>query len=267
MIDTALLERLQCLTCEQSPLRTGGSPERAVVCPGCGSAYPVRDGILDTLPEGPGRNLRFATRVLHLGIVIRVYERYWRPALCRLVTKTTFPYEAGVIKRMLDIGGRKQVLDIGGGTGLFARSLARELRGGEIVCLDISESMLRQARALALSEGLKNLSFIRGDAARLPFRPGAFDGVNCCGALHLFNDIPGALAQIERVLLPDGRFSCLTFTRGRHPVTRRVFGAARRLIGMEFFELHVLRSLLEQAGFRDYCAEACGLMVIFSVSK
>jgi SAM-dependent methyltransferase len=45
-----------------------------------------------------------------------------------------------------------------------------------------------------------------GDEECLPFRDGAFDLIVAPLSLHLVNDLPGALIQIRRALLPDGLF-------------------------------------------------------------
>ncbi|MFX5595170.1 methyltransferase domain-containing protein, partial [Acinetobacter baumannii] len=44
------------------------------------------------------------------------------------------------------------------------------------------------------------------DEDRLPFAPGSFDLVVSAGVLDSVGDLPGALAQIRRVLRPDGLF-------------------------------------------------------------
>ncbi len=45
-----------------------------------------------------------------------------------------------------------------------------------------------------------------GDEECVPFRDGAFDLIAAPLSLHLVNDLPGALIQIRRALMPDGLF-------------------------------------------------------------
>jgi ubiquinone/menaquinone biosynthesis C-methylase UbiE len=66
--------------------------------------------------------------------------------------------------------------------------------------------MLNYAGAKAQSQGIGNLVFVHGDAHDLPFYDNEFDVVSCCGALHLFCDLPKALSEVYRVLVPGGRF-------------------------------------------------------------
>jgi len=68
------------------------------------------------------------------------------------------------LKEHLQLPRQGWLLDAGGGTGRIAQTL-RELTG-EVVILDESEGMLRQARD-------KGLIAVRGEAEALPFRSGA----------------------------------------------------------------------------------------------
>lgn len=59
------------------------------------------------------------------------------------------------------------------------------------------------ATRLALAPG--NASVV-ADEDRLPFADGSFDLVVSAGGLATVNDLPGTLAQVRRVLRPDGLF-------------------------------------------------------------
>lgn len=52
----------------------------------------------------------------------------------------------------------------------------------------------------------RNRRGVQCDEDRLPFADGCFDLVVSAGALHLVNDLPGALSLIRRILKPDGLF-------------------------------------------------------------
>ena len=66
----------------------------------------------------------------------------------------------------------RAVLDVGCGTGIFADQLDRELAPGGVAGCDLSAGMLAEAAARS-----RRVGWVRGDSARLPFRPGAFDAV------------------------------------------------------------------------------------------
>ena len=90
------------------------------------------------------------------------------------------------------------VLDVGCGTGIFADRLDRQLAPGGVTGCDLSAGMLAEASARS-----QRVAWVRGDSARLPFRPGAFDAVVSTQAFHFF-DQPQAWAEFHRVLTPGG---------------------------------------------------------------
>ena len=65
---------------------------------------------------------------------------------------------------------------------------------------------LAPAVSPALAPGLAPLA-VAADEELLPFRDAALDLVVSALALQDVNDLPGTLAQIRRVLKPDGLFS------------------------------------------------------------
>lgn len=85
------------------------------------------------------------------------------------------------------VDSRSRVLDVATGTGAQARAFAE--RASEVVGIDLSESMLRVARA---KNRFANLTFRRCDANELPFADGSFD-VSCISfALH---EMPGSIRE------------------------------------------------------------------------
>ncbi len=106
---------------------------------------------------------------------------------------------------------------------------------------------MRRAR----EERVGNLRFVRGSALDLPFPPERFDVVNCCGALHLFPDVPRALGEVRRVLRPGGRFTVATFRRPEGAVADLLNGWRRTVIGIDAFTPRDLESWLRAAGLDD----------------
>ena len=109
-----------------------------------------------------------------------------------------------VVVREADLRGGR-VLDVGCGTGKFARVLAE--RGlARVWGVDPSAEMLAEARErVPSSVGLK-----LGDAERLPFKDGAFDAAVLWTVVHLIERPPG-FAELRRVLTPGGRIAIVTF--------------------------------------------------------
>ncbi len=95
-----------------------------------------------------------------------------------------------------------RLLEIGVGTGRISLPLHR--RGRRIFGVDLSAPMLGRYRANAAAEGLPAPAVVRADAARLPFRDGAFGAVIEVHVLHLIPSWRQALAEVRRVLAPGG---------------------------------------------------------------
>src|SRR4026208_1508483 len=68
-----------------------------------------------------------------------------------------------------------RVLDIGCGSGQSTRDAARLARDGSVLGVDLSESMLAEARRRARTEGLTNVEFLRADAQVHAFDTATFD--------------------------------------------------------------------------------------------
>ncbi|MBU0551373.1 methyltransferase domain-containing protein [Myxococcota bacterium] len=95
----------------------------------------------------------------------------------------------------------RDALEVGCGTGLILRGLAREAR--HAIGVDISGGMLKQARA-------RGLNVVQGSATELPFADASFDAVVSFKVLAHVEDIRAALSEVGRVLRPGG-FAALEF--------------------------------------------------------
>jgi len=98
------------------------------------------------------------------------------------------------------------VLDVGCGTGDFLRLLAPIVSPGTAVGVDLSETMIAEARQRS-TENLENLSFRVGSALDLPFQAGSFDRILATQVLLHIPDPWRALAEMKRVLAPSGLIS------------------------------------------------------------
>jgi malonyl-CoA O-methyltransferase len=93
-------------------------------------------------------------------------------------------------------------LDLGCGTGHFARRLGGRFEGAEGLALDIAEGMLRHARPLGGAQ-----HFIAGDAEALPLRDASVELVFSSLALQWCADFAAVLGEAQRVLKPGGVFA------------------------------------------------------------
>ena len=95
-----------------------------------------------------------------------------------------------------------RVLDLACGQGRVSRELAR--RGATVVGIDISDALLRRARAAERTEPL-GVTYVRADATSPDALPNLmFDGVVCNFGLSDIDDLDAALTTVDRVLVDDG---------------------------------------------------------------
>lgn len=99
------------------------------------------------------------------------------------------------------------VLELACGTGILSVQLAGSVKLLEAT--DFSEEMVRKAKAKARSS---RLHFSVQDATNLSYAPESFDAVVISNALHIMPRPEKALAEIRRVLKPDGILIAPTFT-------------------------------------------------------
>jgi ubiquinone/menaquinone biosynthesis C-methylase UbiE len=98
-----------------------------------------------------------------------------------------------------------RVLDLGCGTGVTTQAVLAELGGrGHVYALDISEAMLRVARAQVNSPQVTFLQADAGDFADLIHKP--VDRVVCSSVFWQFRHKPEVMAQLRQVLNSDGLF-------------------------------------------------------------
>ena len=101
------------------------------------------------------------------------------------------------------LAGDERVIDSGAGTGALALALA-PLVGG-VVALDLVPELLELGREAATAAGIENVSFVEGDATRMPFERGSFDLAGCHRTLHHIARPELAVAELARVARLGGR--------------------------------------------------------------
>jgi len=98
-----------------------------------------------------------------------------------------------------------RVLELACGTGDPALEIARRVGpNGRVTATDLSPQMLDECRKNACAAGIANMDFAAVDAENLQFGRESFDRVTSRLGVMYFVDVQRALAEIKRVLVPEG---------------------------------------------------------------
>jgi SAM-dependent methyltransferase len=165
----------------------------------------LREAIMeeyDAVACDPGRGFHFHTGRF---LARRVgYEAEWLDGMPEAAIEsfagTGNPFMLGPLR-----SGEK-VVDIGSGAGIDSL-IASNMVGpdGFVVGVDMTQSMLDRATSAAAEGGFGNVEFRKGFGEELPVADGWADVVISNGVLNLMPDKGLALAEMTRILGPNGR--------------------------------------------------------------
>jgi len=252
-----MLPFMRCTHCGGFSLKENGS---RLNCSGCAKYYEIKEGVIDTLDEDVQEVITPFQRLMQTPAIVYIYERFWRRLGYFLASSRSFSEELKTVLSMHPGGEVQRTLDLACGTGIFTRPLA-DRGGGAVVGLDLSRPMLQRARRLASRSGIGNMILVRGSAFRLPFVDDTFSYINCCGALHLFDDPEHALSEIRRVLAPGGRLCVQTTIRPSRSAGIAYF--LEKFIRFGFFSESELDEMFRRRGFRVEHSERHRISVTF----
>ena len=142
-----------------------------------------------------------------------------------------------------------RILDAGSGPAPQAAALGKRYPGAQLLAVDFSLPMLRQARAmgwLARLRGARRPAAICASLERLPFAAGSVQLLWSNMALHWVQDPRAALAEFQRVLAPEGLLMFSTLGPDTLKELRAVAGKGRV---HSFADMHDLGDWLVAAGF------------------
>ena len=191
------------------------------------------------------------------------YEDRWTRYVRRSTARTL---------RHLELAPGQALADLGCGTGALLEAVGTAPGGDGVraIGLDVTPRMLAQARRRLPAA----IPLVAADAGALPLGRATLDTVVSVSSFHYWPDPSGALAEIRRVLRPDGRLvitdwcddflGCKLLDRWLR-LTRRAY---HRIYGSR-----ECAGLLEQAGFRAKVVERYkvtwlwGLMALVAVAE
>ena len=113
------------------------------------------------------------------------------------------------IKKLVSDKNPKTVLDIATGTGDLA-ILMTNTSAEKIIGLDISAGMLEVGRNKIKAKNLSDkIEMILADSENMPFEDNTFDAITVAFGVRNFENLEKGLAEILRVLKPNGIFVIL----------------------------------------------------------
>ena len=124
----------------------------------------------------------------------------------------------------LKLAPNARVLDVCTGTADLAVATASRVTGSSVIGVDFAGAMLRLGLAKVTSLGLSDrVRLVRGDATRIPVASATCDGATIAFGIRNVADPELALAEIARVLRPNGRLAILEFGQPRIPGVRSLY--------------------------------------------
>jgi len=160
-------------------------------------------------------------RIMTLGI-----DRLWRRRAVRLVVDGARGAANGK-------SSAPRVLDVACGTGDVVAELLKNRC--LVTGIDLSEEMLAVARHKCSTLPAADLApaspvFQIANAEQLPFPDGAFDAVTCAFGVRNFVHLEQGLAEMLRVLKPDGRMVILEMATPDSPLVKPLYNLYTRHI-------------------------------------
>lgn len=107
----------------------------------------------------------------------------------------------------LDLKEEHQVLEIGPGPGYFSTHIAKKLKRGKLLLLDIQQEMLDLARKRLEKRKISNVDYKLTDGMSLDLESNSFDRVLMVAVIGEVKNRDNYLKEIYRVMKQDGMLS------------------------------------------------------------
>jgi len=168
-------------------------------------------------------------------------------------------YKDEAIVAALELSGDESIVDLGGGTGHYAATLAPLCREATVV--DISEQMLSRVPRLT------NVRTLHADMAATGLREDCFDAALITDVLHHAPDQAKLIAEAHRILKPGGRLLILDFnaayarTRPLGLFERPLFGSVHYLTPAETTDLLTEHGFAARLASDGWCFLVAGAKI------
>lgn len=194
------------------------------------------------------------------------------------------------VLKLVSAKNPQTILDIATGTGDLAIMLSI-IPNAKITGADISEGMLEVGRKKVAAKNLSDrIELVYGDSENLPFEDNSFDAITVGFGIRNFENLERGLAEILRVLRPNGIFVILEtsvpekfpfrqgymfYTKIILPLIGRIFSKDNAAYGYlsesaaNFPYGERLNNILRKTGFIDVISlpQTFGAATIYKASK
>ncbi len=157
-----------------------------------------------------------------------------------------------------------RILDVGCGFGGMIRQLDKRYSNLQLVGLNIDSRQLARAKEKVLPFVKNDVSFVEGDACKMPFQDHSFDVIFAVECIFHFKSRYDFLSESTRILKPGGRIivsDFVYFAPTQHILNywishHRVFQRWGRLTGVSRSAYHILAKTvgLSNLSFEDITA-------------
>jgi len=121
------------------------------------------------------------------------------------------------VVEVLNLKPGEVVADLGAGSGLFTRPIAREVGpSGTVYAIDIDSVLLAHIEETARREGLNNIETVQANEYD-PRIPEEVNLVLICDTLHHIDNRPAYLKALRRYLKPGGRIAIIDLEKNWPP--------------------------------------------------
>ena len=153
--------------------------------------------------------------------------------------------------RLAQIKPGDYVLEVGSGTGTLTLAAKRQVGpSGKVFGIDVIPGMIELSQRKA-SQANEDITFQLGSINNIPFPANYFDAVMCSFMIFHMSEATRqkGIAEIHRVLKPQGRLLVLDFSLPTQPLQRVI---ARTFLGsMSQHDVHELQPLMDAVGFTN----------------
>ncbi|OAT80741.1 methyltransferase [Desulfotomaculum copahuensis] len=182
------------------------------------------------------------------------YEQRLRDYI--LAMRDNASLKAGALAGIIEAGGCRNMLDLGGGPGSFTIALLKQNRELKATIFDLAPT-LEITRELVAAAGLTGRVTLRpGDFTRDGLGEGAYDLVLASNVVHIYDDRTnrGLVSRVYNALRPGGRLVVHDYVLAEVPAPEAALFDLNMLVGTVCGRVYAVAEMsawLRDAGFED----------------